>query len=234
MTYGIEMMLHGGTGIKVEVVLFDLDGTLLDSTSQISDAVALTRQKLQLPPANMKYLHSVIGMPAEYLFGDLSLQDNEIEFAVKNFRMFLENLKLDATDLFESSTELLYSLRTKGIRLAVATNKPSHLATKALLDSGILGYFDFTVGAEDLPHKPSPAILNRAIELLNSKPQVALMVGDRLEDIYAAKAAGVHSFGIAQGPHTFAELLNAGAKRVFPSILEFNLALKGNKLNEFI
>lgn len=227
-------MLHGGTGIKVEVVLFDLDGTLLDSTSQISEAVALTRQKLQLPPANVKYLQSVIGLPAEYLFGDLSLQSNEIEFAVKNFRMFLENSKLDASNLFESSTELLYSLRTKGIRLAVATNKPSHLATKALLDSGILGYFDHTVGAEELPHKPSPAILNRAINLLNSKPEVALMVGDRSEDIYAAKSAGVHSFGIAQGPHSSAELMNAGAERVFPSILAFNLALKGNKLNEFI
>ena len=228
------MKLHGGTGIKVEVVLFDLDGTLLDSTSQISEAVALTRQKLQLPSANMKYLHSVIGLPAEYLFGDLSLQDNEIVSAVKSFRMYLENLKLDASSLFESSTDLLYSLRTKGIRLAVATNKPSHLATKALLDSGILGYFDFIVGAEDLPHKPSPAILNRAIDLLKSNPQVALMVGDRSEDIHAAKAAGVHSFGIAQGPHSSAELLNAGAERVFPSILAFNLALKGNKLNEFI
>ena len=105
--------------------------------------------------------------------------------------------------------------------MGVATNKPTALAIQSLIDSGIHDYFDFIVGVDNSPPKPDPAIVLKCLELMSIEPHEAVMVGDRIEDVLAARAAKVLAIGIVQGVHSEENLLMNGAESTFHSMWLF-------------
>ena len=220
-------MRLGRIGHKINAYLFDLDGTLVDSANQIFQAVELARAELKYTSAPDKVIYSKIGLPAKDLFEDLDLSESELLNAVKLFRYNLSKIKLSGNNLFSGVPELLQLLAQKGIKLGVATNKPTVLAIQSLSDSGILNYFDFVVGADHHPPKPDPAIILTCLQLMLIEPHNAVMIGDRTEDVLAAKAAKVLPIGIAQGAHNEEHLMNSGAGRTFQ-----NMSLLYQKITE--
>lgn len=214
------------------LIIFDLDGTLIDSSSQIIQAVQLTRKNLQVENADYEFLYSKIGLPAKELFSDLNLNDFEAESLVSHFRNLLRELVLSRHDVFSEVPELLGFLKNKGIKIAIATNKPSNLANTALETTGLSQYIDYVVGGETLEPKPNPAIVLECLRVLKHKPENSLMVGDRREDMLAACAAGVKAFGLLQGVHNYSELISAGAQQVFTSISEYYSKLQGGWSHE--
>lgn len=232
MNFGQTVRHLGRIGNKIKAFLFDLDGTLVDSTNQIIEAVGLTRSELKYNAAAEKFIASKIGLPAKDLFEDLELLESEALIAVKLFRSNLSSIKLNKNDLFKGVPEILRFLTEKGVKLGVATNKPTELAAQALMDCEIHDYFNFIVGIENHPPKPDPAIILKCLELLLIDPHEAVMVGDRVEDILAAKAAKVVAFGIAQGAHSEENLLSKGADSTFISISMFYQKLIGGEVIE--
>lgn len=211
----------------ISLVIFDLDGTLIDSSNQIIQAVQLTRKNLDLENGDFEFLYSKIGLPAKALFSDLNLSNFESESTVLHFRNLLKNLTLGREDVFSDSHNLLSFLKNKGLKLAVATNKPTELAKTALQTTGLSTYIDYVIGGEILDPKPSPAIVLECIRELKLKPENSVMIGDRREDMFAACAAGVKAYGLLQGVHNFSDLKSAGAQQVFACISELYLKLQG-------
>ena len=118
------------------------------------------------------------------------------------------------------------SLKREGMLIGIATNKPSDLAIKCLTDSGIIYLINEVVGGEIYAVKPSPEIINACLENLGVKASEAVMVGDRIEDVKAANAAGVRAIGVSQTHHTVSELGNSGSFVTLNSILELVRLLK--------
>ena len=231
MNYGQPAMRLGRIGIKIKGFFFDLDGTLVNSTNQIIESVFRTRSSLEYLQAPEGFVESKIGLPAKELFGDLNLEEAEALRAVILFRSNLIELRLNQSDLYEGVPEFLDSLHENGVSLAVVTNKPTNLAIQVLEDTGIRRYFDFVIGADNLLPKPSPEMILKCLALKSIQPKEAVMVGDRIEDVLAAKSAGVFAVGIGQGIHTEDELLNSGAQATFQSISEFHEWIKsGGKI----
>jgi phosphoglycolate phosphatase len=221
MNFGPQIKLLGKTGNRIKAFLFDLDGTLVDSANQIFEAVELTRSELRFDAAPAKFIHSKIGLPAKDLFQDLNLQESELSKAVELFRSHLSKIRLSESDLYVGVPQILRFLHEKGFKLGVATNKPTVLAVQSLLDTGIHDFFDFIVGAENHPPKPDPTIILKCLEFLLIEPHQATMVGDRVEDILAAKAAKVIAIGIAQGTHDEEDFLTKGADSTFMNMSMF-------------
>jgi phosphoglycolate phosphatase len=221
MNYGPQIKLLGKIGNSIKAFLFDLDGTLVNSANQIFEAVELTRSELKFDAAPAKFIHSKIGLPAKELFEDLDLYDPELSKAIELFRSNLSKRRLSKNDLYAGVPQMLRFLYEKGFKLGVATNKPTVLAVQSLSDTGIHDYFDFIVGAEKYPPKPDPTIILKCLEFLLIEPHEATMVGDRVEDILAAKAAKVVAIGIAQGTHSEEDFLAKGADSTFMNMSRF-------------
>jgi phosphoglycolate phosphatase len=210
-----------------KLVLFDLDGTLIDSARQIMLAVDHSREDLKYTHGERDFLKSKIGLSAYELFADLKLSESEIEKAVELFREYLWAIKLEPNDVFNDVQKLLELLRNKGLKLAVATNKPTDLAKHALESVSLLNFFDLVVGSENLAPKPNPAILISCLATLKIKPPQVVMIGDRCEDMSAARAAKVLGYGVLQGVHTEEQLKVSGASKVFRDISQLLRQVKG-------
>jgi len=202
---------------RIKAIIFDLDGTLIDSTDQIYQAVSLTRKELGFPNIDLDQVQLKIGLQASELFSNLDLSGPEESSAVEVFRRHLLNLKLDQSHLFDGVPKLLMWGKENEYRMAVATNKPRHLAIKSLEETGILRFFDHVEGSDDLPSKPNPAIINRCLEILTVDRDFACMIGDRVEDTLAARASGIKAYGVIQGPHALEKHIEAGAEKTFQS-----------------
>jgi phosphoglycolate phosphatase len=203
------------------LVIFDLDGTLVDSTDQICRAVYMTREKFNYGQVSKEFLVSKIGLAASELFLDLNLSDTESIKAVETLRKYLSILKLSELDLFPSVNELLNFLKSKNFSLAIGTNKPYWLADKTLKECKIRENFSFISGGGSLPLKPDKAILENCLKHFSAPAASAIMIGDRVEDMRAAASARVAACGILQGVHDKYQLFEAGAKEVFLDITDF-------------
>jgi len=105
------------------------------------------------------------------------------------------------------------------IGLAVATSKPTKVATEVIKHS-FLRDFEFHVqGTDDFPPKPDPEVIYRVLRHFPSIP--SFMIGDRTEDIYSAKSAGISAIGIASSAHSEDDLKDAGAKFAFKTFQDF-------------
>jgi phosphoglycolate phosphatase len=210
----------------MKLVIFDLDGTLIESSTQIYRSIVLARQKLGFKLVDKKSIESKIGLDAKMLFQDLELTEPELVKSVETFREILANQEFSPNDLFPQCNELLATLKYKGVELAVATNKPTYLANQALEQTKISHFFKVVIGADALPPKPNPAILEYCLNQRGVYPQESAMVGDRLEDMKAARLANIRPIGITQGAHTRENLLKNGAEQVFESLAQLQDKIK--------
>ena len=213
-------------GLEKNLIIFDLDGTLVNSANQIISSVISARELLKFAPAQSDFLYSKIGLPARHLFSDLVLSENDEKNLVETFRANLKNRKLEQSDVFADVPELLALLQKSGYKISVATNKPSDLAVHALESSGLLPYIDYVLGSEKHPPKPDPAILDTCLLHFNLETSQAVMIGERCEDMMAAKSAEVLGLGITQGIHNTTQLRDAGAAQVFNDISEILTYIK--------
>lgn len=171
------------------MVLFDLDGTLVDSHEAIYDSViSVLSQYSKLLPAKEEVFKSV-GLPIKDLFAKF-LDESVIHAAVQEFRTHLKEFGANKTKLLPNAIQTLEEFKSEGINIGLISNKQTALAYSVLEQQNIDTYFDVVVGSDLGTPKPSPEMIN----LSRSKfPKVKffVMVGDRLEDMIAAKLAGI-------------------------------------------
>jgi phosphoglycolate phosphatase len=197
---------------RFDAVVFDLDGTLVDSRVAIIDAVragvqeAIAEAGLPQPDIDDAALRAALGKPArEYFLAILPETLGHLAERVKEAatQHEVEALAAGRGRLYEGVLPALDSLRARGTRLAAVSNAQAPYFRAALEHTGLLARFDHTECHEELPpDSPRPfklTLLRRAIESLGVEPARVLMVGDRAEDIEAGHAAGCATLGIPFG-----------------------------------
>jgi phosphoglycolate phosphatase len=206
------------------VLLFDLDGTLVDPAKGIIASVqtALAKLKRPIPPAQT--LGWVIGPSLRESFARILGGDARVEEAVAAYRAAYTGGLMYEASVYPGMRETLAALKARGGRLIVCTSKPVAYAPQILERFALLGFFDAVYGAElDGRFDDKAELMAHLIEREGVSPARALMIGDRMFDIRAAKANGVASIGVTWGYGARAELEEAGADLIcerVPELLE--------------
>lgn len=185
---------------KVELLIFDLDGTLIDSKKDIAHSVNLTFRDVGLPEKPHEVIYGYVGNGVRQLITDAVASDDPalIDRSLQIFEQhYLEHL-LDETRLFQGMEKVLYHY--KGRKMALVTNKPANYTDKIIKGLKVDPYFDFILAARPgIRLKPEPDMLLTTLDILGVAPSEAVMIGDSLNDINAARAAKVLSCGVAYG-----------------------------------
>ncbi len=179
-----------------DLVIFDLDGTLVDTETDVYNSLNLALAKMGLPTITMQTARKAIGPgPNEfikYVLGDANLHRAE-EF-LDIFRPIYWQHCTEHSKLFDGILPLLIELRNKHIKLAIATNKARSGTDPILKALKVIDFFQLIMTRNEVENpKPAPEMILAACERLNVTPVKTLMLGDTDNDILAARAAGVKS-----------------------------------------
>ncbi|WP_424217554.1 HAD family hydrolase (plasmid) [Streptomyces sp. BI20] len=211
-------------------VLFDLDGTLLDTPSAIADCLRTTLARSGRR-ATDEELRATIGRPLNAVFAQLTglpEEDPEVAEHVAGFRRaFREEAVPRARDLiFPGVPELLDRLADHGAQLAIVTSKILPSAEELLHPAGLRSRFDTLICHGMAPRgKPHPDLALLAAECLGRRPEECVVVGDAVDDARMARAAGMTSLGVTWGVGRAEELTGAGAHSVVTDVPALAAAL---------
>jgi len=189
-------------------VIFDLDGVVVDSFAVMSEAFAIAYAEVVGDgPAPFEEYRRHLGryFPDIMRIMDLPLAMEE-PFVRESYRL------ADKVTVFDGVVELLLTLRTRGLRLAIATGKTGARARSLLGTLGLLPFFEHVIGSDEVARpKPAPDMVRHALSLLDVPAERAVMVGDAPTDLASARGAGVASAAALWAPpDDVGELLAAG------------------------
>jgi len=189
-----------------KIVIFDLDGTLIDSAPTLALALNKTLKSLSKPTYPLATIRSWIGGGASVLVkralaGKKEYEDINEELFQKALKIFLKNYQenlFEGTTLYLGVKEALEELKNN-FTLTLATNKPSAFV-KPILEYLSINYFETILGGDSVAHKkPHPQMLLEIIQKHSTTPKEAVMVGDSSNDFLAAQRAGIDFIGISYG-----------------------------------
>jgi len=189
------------------LVMFDLDGTLIDSVPDLAEAVDRMLAELERPPAGVEKVRDWVGNGARVLVrralaGGLdhaAVGEAETEEALARFLDIYADCH-NLTVLYPGVHELLEALSTAAVELAVVTNKPERFVAPLLEQVGLGGYFRWIIGGDTLPQqKPDPAALLQVMRLAGVEASQSLFIGDSRNDVLAARAAAVPCIAVSYG-----------------------------------
>jgi phosphoglycolate phosphatase len=219
----------------VKLIIFDFDGTLVDSRSLILESHRIVFSEFRLPPPLPADSLALVGKTLDLILSQLAGPSAPIRDMVNAYDLLLPKLRAEtafAERPFDGAAELLRDLSsTEDIMLGMATGHTSVTVAPAL---AALQWSDFfrTIQAADMaPSKPHPAMLLQAMEATGVAPENAIFVGDTTYDMEMAQAARVRSLGVAWGYHKRERLVAAGAHRIADTVDELRGHLK-NLLDE--
>ncbi len=221
-------------------ILFDLDGTLTDSSEGITKSVQHALNKLGIKENDQAMLRRFIGPPLDESFEKFYGLDKETALkAVDYYRERYSDTGIYENVLFDGIDKLLAALKNDGYIVALATCKPEIYVPRILKHFNIDGYFDAEVGSEleggERRHKNqvidevfvrlSEAGLTGTDDIIMAKSK-AIMIGDRKDDILGAKASGIESMGVRYGFAEEQELEIAGADYIVETVEDIREKLK--------
>lgn len=205
---------------KYELIVFDWDGTVMDSTAIIAGSIQSACRDLGLTVPSDQDARHVIGMglsqALRHAVPDLE-EDQYPELAALYRHYYLSQ---DAViPLFEQARETIIELHESGYKLAVATGKSSAGLNRALNASGLTRYFHAFRTADMTFSKPHPAMLLEIMEYLDISPECCLMVGDTTHDLQMAINAGVDAVGVTHGAHPQEQLQALNPRALFDNFV---------------
>jgi len=180
-------------------VLFDLDGTLVDSGADIASAVNRTLRTLGMDELAPSEIIGYVGDGVRKLMQRTLAEQGQdkIDQAIASFKNDYFSRCLEATTPYDGIVQILERIKDK--RMAVVTNKPVAYARQILQGLDLLGYFDAVVGGDEAELKPNPAPIVLALHRMDCDSSGGIMVGDHSNDILAGKAAGLATCGVTWG-----------------------------------
>ena len=213
----------------VPAVVFDLDGTLVDSAADVQRALNRTLASEELPPLEVDLVRYMIGGGPRLLIlralAELRIKKSRYVVDKLTDLFHDEYLRQENTEtrLYEGAEECLKQLRGAGTRIGICSNKPEDLCQKLIDDLGAAQYFDVILGSgSGLPRKPDPAPLLEVISRLESRPEATLYIGDSETDVKTARAAGVDVVLVSYG-YTARPAADLGADKVYDSLADIVL-----------
>jgi phosphoglycolate phosphatase len=206
---------------KVDLLMFDLDGTLAATGRDLANSVNYTRALLDLEPLDAAIVYKHVGHGTEHLLRSSLPEryEDRFEEILARFLDHYEKHLLDTTVLYPHVEEILQ--RFSGKKRAVVTNKREYLAVAVLRGLGIESCFDVIVGGDSgLNKKPDPSCVTHVLTTFKVEPGKAVIIGDGDTDIAAGKAAGVYTCGVTYGLCEREELVAARPDVVIDDLRE--------------
>jgi len=201
---------------KFDLIVWDWDGTLADSTGMIAIAIVKAAEQVGLPKLELSAARNVIGLglreSIHTLFGDITEQQAQDLAAQYRANYFANEQEVP---LLEGAQVLITELGRRGYKQAVATGKGRRGLNMALERSGIANQFQETRTVDECFSKPHPQMLDALMDALVTTPERTLMIGDSTYDLQMAENAGIQSLGVTYGAHTKEMLLAHGPLEIF-------------------
>ncbi len=213
---------------KPEMILFDVDGTLVDSVPDLAWCVDQMMQQLGLPLRGEEKVRNWVGNGVEALVRRALIDqmdgEPDAELYARAYLLFLE-LYADNTSkrshLYPGVSEALNSLKKAGYPLGSVTNKAEQFTIPLLKELGIHDLFSIVISGDTLPRKkPDPLPLLHAAKFFSVQPQNALMIGDSVSDVKAARAAGFNIVCMSYGYNHGVDIREANPDAVIDRMTE--------------
>ena len=217
--------------MKYDIVIFDLDGTLLNTIGDLAASVDYVMRSRNLPEHTDAEYRQMVGggikrLVERALPAQLAANEDYVEECVAQFRRYYVDNIDRHTVPYEGMHDLLHRLRREGVKVAVASNKFQHGTDR--LVAKFFGDVDFVAvegNRDGAPLKPDPQIVNNILQKAGVEHAKTVMIGDSGIDIRTAAAAGIDAIGVAWGFRFAEELYEAGAERVVTTVAELEAEL---------
>lgn len=208
---------------QYEAVIFDWDGTLMDSTHSIVESIQLASADVGLPVPSAFQASWIIGLSLES-----GLYKAVPDLTAELMPTFLERYRQhffqrDSTiKMFDGAVSMLDGLREQAVPISVATGKSRQGLDRVLDSVGLVHYFNTTRCADETQSKPDPQMLHEILWELDLKPEQVLMVGDTTHDIHMAHNAGMDSLAVTYGAHTVETLEQSEPTVIVESVAQMH------------
>ncbi len=177
---------------SIELFIFDLDGTLVDSSHTVLKILNLIRCELNLSPISHEDALSVLSLGGADMIAKTIHERLDVDYYLKYFRLLYMKDNLNDEKLFDHALRFLAHLTSHGKSVALCSNKPKELVDKVLLHHNLLDYFDFVVSGSDVTNKkPSAEGINKIIKNAAIEREKVIMIGDSIVDQVAANNAEI-------------------------------------------
>lgn len=188
---------------QFDLIVWDWDGTLADSTGLITDAIVRAAAQVGLPTITPQAASGIIGLGLREsifaLYGDIPTETAQALATQYHVNFYAGESDIP---LFAGATDIIAKLNTRGFKLAVATGKGRRGLNLALARSGLGEHFHATRTVDECFSKPHPQMLDELMDDLEVLPERTLMIGDTSYDLHMAKNAGVSAIGVTYGAQT--------------------------------
>ncbi|MBE6715358.1 MAG: HAD family hydrolase [Ruminococcaceae bacterium] len=204
--------------MKYKLVIFDLDGTILDTLEDLYNSVNFALCKNNLPERSIVEVRSFVGNGIRLLI-ERAVPENTapktVDIIFSDFKSHYRNHSIDNTEPYPGIIDLLVELRKSGIKTAVVSNK-ADFAVQELIKQYFDGLFDFAVGErENIAKKPNPDSVYEALRFLDINKEEAVYIGDSEVDIETARNSGLDEIIVDWGFRDTDFLHKCGAKLIF-------------------
>ena len=203
----------------IRAVLFDLDGTLMDSTDAIVDSYFHTFDTIGEPRPDRQFIIKTIGHPLRKQFHMMT--EHDADDCIKIYRTHYTEHSPAKTTLLPGALDALQCFADRGLRMGFATSKKREAAEMLLEHLNALHFMEVRIGPLEVTrHKPDPEAVQKAMAALDVSPEETVFVGDMHFDVLAGLAAGVTTLAVTTGYQTREELEPLGAHAVYDSLDE--------------
>jgi phosphoglycolate phosphatase len=212
-----------------DLLVFDWDGTLMDSAAHIAGALQAAFNDLGLPVPSGQAARHVIGLGLEDAMRYLnpSLETHRYQEVADRYRVHFLAGDQDV-ELFPSVSDGIFTLNQEGYLMAVATGKSRRGLDRSLLATGLVPYFHASRCADEGFPKPHPEMLQVIMEMLGTVADRTLMIGDTTHDLQMAQNAGVAAVAVCYGAHPHGDLQSMNPRACVESFEHLMLWLKQN------
>jgi len=214
---------------KFDLIVWDWDGTLADSTGMITKAVVDAAEQVGLPALDPKAARNIIGLglreSIQALFGDIPAVQAQAVAKQYTANYYAGEKEIP---LFAGAKEVIIELNRRGYKLAVATGKGRHGLNLALQHCGLGNYFHDTRTMDECFSKPHPQMLDELMDVLVATPERTLMIGDTSYDLQMAKNADVKALAVTFGAQSGDKLLEYNPLEIFNEFSELSDWLLSN------
>lgn len=208
--------------MKYRNILFDFDGTLVDSAPGIVKTMEQTFLQMGMEVPTEEAMRSTIGLPLKQALQQLGkLSEEEAEKAVEVYRELFPIYEVNYIQVFDGVRETLDELRARGVRMAIVTSRDAMSLDLVADKRGLTPYFETRVtGADGLTPKPAPDMVEALLERMQINREETLVVGDTTFDIEMGNRAGCHTCAVTYGNHSRERLQTANPEYVIEQMSE--------------